>query len=141
MKKWLWKICTHACIYYTVTVFLLLFVYLILSKDLSDGMRPLALVMIFPFSLSFAGANILLREARFSKVARVACHAALTLGGIWLFLVLPNRDPSSSASQLFILFIVFFFLYALVMSVILLVSARIHRVKRDEGEYRKVYKK
>lgn len=141
MKKILLRILSRACVCYTVTVFLVLLLYLALNRDLSGGVKPAALLLIFPFSLLFVSANYQLRAAKFAYALRVLLHAVLTLGGVWCCLVLPMRDPTAGASQALALFVVLAAIYVILMSVVLGISARVRHVKRDESDYQGVYKK
>lgn len=141
MKHYVKPTLIHACVYFTVTSFILLLVYQILSKDTTYGLQPLAMVMIFPFSLLFAIANIQFAHAKLTMAARVLIHYALTVGGAFVCLYLPNKSNGSTAAQGFILFLTFSVLYAVVMAVFLVIRARAKRVTRDESEYKNVYKK
>lgn len=140
-KDYVKHIALWSCVYYTVTTFVILFLYLILNKDLSGGLQAVALICVLPFSICFAGANTLYRHSELQKWLRVLLHYALTVGGAFICLYLPNKDPQQSSSTALVLFIVFTVLYALVMGTVLVVYARIHRVQRDEAKYESVYKK
>ncbi len=141
LKDYLKKIALDSCVYYTAATFLVLFIYFALNTDLSGGVQTHALIAILPFSICFATANRLYRHSALDKWLRVMIHYTLTIGGAFLFLYLPNKDPQQSTSQALLLFLVFSLIYALIMGAVLTVSARIHRVKRDEGKYHSVYKK
>ena len=130
-----------SCVYYTAATFFILFLYFLLNADLSGGLKAVALIAILPFSVCFSAANTVYRRTKLTLVPRVMIHYLLTVGGAFIFLYLPNKDPQQSASTAFILFLIFTFLYALVMGVILYVGHRIHRVQRDEANYHSVYKK
>ena len=140
-KDYLKKIALNSCVYYTAATFFVLFLYFALNLDLSGGMQALALIAILPFSICFASANTIYRYATMPKWLCVMIHYVLTVGGAFLFLYLPNKDPQQSAKQALILFLVFSILYAIIMGAILLVSGRVARVKRDEEKYHSVYKK
>lgn len=140
-KDYVKKIALGSCVYYTAATFLVLFLYFALNLDLSDGMQALALIAILPFSICFACANTLYRHTTLPKWLRVIIHYVLTVGGAFVFLYLPNKDPQQSAKQALLLFLVFSVLYAVIMGAVLLVSGRVARVKRDEEKYHSVYKK
>lgn len=135
------KALVHACIYFTACTLLMLLIYVLLKLDLTRGINPIAQVTIFVFSVLFAAANLCYRESKMSKLSRLALHYLLTVGGAFVCLYLPNRSTSQTAFQAFALFVGFTLIYAIVMGTILGVSARIHRVKRDEAQYHNVYKK
>lgn len=140
-KDYLKRICIHACIYFTATTFLLLFLYFALSLDLTSGIHPLAQVCILPFSFLLAVANIFFKYATdWGMGWRVSIHYALTLGGAFLCLYLPNKVDTATSSQGLILFVVMTVLYAVIMGIILGVRARIRRVTRDESHYKSLYR-
>ena len=140
-KDYVKKIALGTCVYYTAATFLVLFLYFALNLDLSGGMQALALIAILPFAFCFSAANTLYRHATLPRWLRVIVHYALTVGGAFLFLYLPNKDPQQTAKQALILFLVFSILYAMIMGVVLLVGGRVARVKCDEEKYHNVYKK
>ncbi len=140
-KDYVKHIALWSCVYYTAATFFILFLYFILNKDLASGLQAVALIAILPFAICFSAANTVYRHASLSLWLRVLIHYVLTVGGAFVCLYLPNKDPQQSASAAFILFLVFTVLYAIVMGAVLFVSYRIHRVQRDEAKYHSVYKK
>ena len=140
MKPYVKKILTHTCVYYTAATFGLLLIYAIMSRDLTQGLQVKAQICILPFSLLFACANVLFAHAPISTPWRVTFHYALTLFGVMLCLYLPNRDPQAGASQGLVLFVAISLVYAVVMSVILGLGARIRHVKRDAAHYTSLYR-
>lgn len=134
------KICTHMCIYYTAATFFLLFLYLILLRDLSSGFSPIALVSILPFSALFAFANLNYRYSEMRLLWRVLLHYVLTIGSAFVFLYLPNKAEDAKASQGFILILVFSLIYFVIMGIILGVRARVERVKCDTKQYKSLYR-
>ena len=118
-----------------------LFIYFLISFDLSRGVRATALVAILPFAVFFAAANAIYRHTPLKKGVRLLIHYLLTIGGAMLFLYLPNRETGARAENFFKLLLVLSVLYAIVLTVILLLSARAARVRRDTADYREVYKK
>ncbi len=140
MNSYLKRILLHTCVYFTVTTLLLLLIYQIVSKDTSRGMQPLAMVMMLPFSLCFAAANVQFAHAKISKALRVIFHYLLTVPGAFVCLYLPNKSDGSTAMQGFVLFIALTLIYAAFMTAYLSVLYRIKRVTRDETEYKSVYK-
>ena len=139
-KDYVKSVALGACVTYTVTIFLILFFYFLLNKDLSDGVRPVALIAVLPFAILFASANVVYRKTPLAKWLRVLIHYVLTVGGAFLCLYLPNKDPDVPAAKSMILFLIFTAVYAVIMAAVLLIAARIRRVKRDEGKYNSVYK-
>ena len=106
-KDYLKKIGVHTCIYFTASTFLLLFLYFVLSLDLSTGLHPVAQICILPFSFLLATANVFFKYAEDWEIGwRVAIHYCLTLGGAFICLYLPNKAESASTSGGLILFVV-----------------------------------
>lgn len=140
-KEYFKKIALGSCVYYTSATFFILFLYFALNRDLTGGMQTLALIAILPFAVCFSSANVIYCQTSLDKWLRVVLHYVLTVGGAFLFLYLPNKDPQQSGSQAFLLFLVFSLIYTIVMAIILTVSGRIRRVTRDEGKYHSVYRK
>ena len=135
------RIALGSCIYYTAATFLILFIYFALNKDLKAGIQPLALMAILPFGICFSAANTLYRHTELSKWLRFLLHYALTIGGTFIFLFLPSKDPQQKTSSAMLLYLLFTVIYLIIMITVLVISARINRVKRDEGKYHSVYKK
>jgi hypothetical protein len=139
-KDYLKKIGVHTCIYFTATTLLLLFLYFVMSIDLTNGIHPLAQICILPFSFLLGVANVFFKYAEDWEIGwRVAIHYCLTLGGAFTCLYLPNKAEGNSSGGL-IIFVVLTVLYALVMGIVLGVRARIRRVTRDTGRYKNLYK-
>lgn len=134
------KICAHACIYYTASTFFLLILYMILSKDTSSGFSTLALVSLLPFSFLFSFANLNFKYSEMKITWRVLIHFLLTVGSIFVFLYLPNREDDATAAQGFILALALIIIYWIVMSVILVFRARAELVKRDTKQYQSLYR-
>lgn len=141
MKHYFGRVMIHSCVYFTVTSFLILLIYQILSKDTTYGLQPLAMVLIFPFSFLFAIANVQFAHATLPKAVRICIHYALTVVGAFVCLYLPNKSGDSTAAQGFILYLVLTVLYIAIMACFLVISARVTRVTRDESAYKSVYKK
>lgn len=134
------KICAHACIYYTASTFFLLLVYMILSKDTSSGFSTLALVSLLPFSVMLAFANLNFKYAEMKIAWRVVIHFIFTVGGMFVFLYLPNRDDGATAAQGFILALALTIIYWIVMGIVLGFRARAAHVKRDTKQYQSLYR-
>ena len=139
-KDYLKKIGVHTCIYFTATTLFLLFLYFVLSIDLTNGIHPLAQICILPFSFLLATANVFFKYAADWEIGwRLSIHFCLTLGGAFTCLYLPNKGNGGGSNGL-VLFIVMTVLYAIVMATVLGIKARIRRVTRDTGRYKNLYK-
>ena len=135
------KVLTSACKYYTVTTFLLIFLFWLISDDITRAMHPVALMLILPFSVLFATANTMFRESRLDGWVKVILHYAITMSALMLCLYLPNKAADARPSGAFALLLVLSVIYAIVMGVVLYLRARVFRIERDEKEYTSVYKK
>ena len=140
-KDYAKKIALGTCIYYTAATFLILFLYFVLNVDTTLGVQPVILIAILPFAFFFAVANTIYRHTELEIGWRILIHYALSVGGAFLFLYLPNKDPAQSGAAALLLFLIFTLIYFLIMGTIWTIRARIKRVKRDEAKYYKVYKK
>lgn len=135
------KIFLNACVYYTATTFLLIFLFWLISDDITRAMHPVALMLILPFSLGFSAANNLLQYEKMGLWSRVILHYAITMASIWCFLFLPNKAKGQSAAGALILYLILTLLYAVIMGVFLYFKGRIKRITREESKYISVYKK
>lgn len=134
------SICLNACIYYTVTTFLLIFLFWLISDDITRAMHPVSLMLILPFSLGFAAANTLFKHEKWPTWARVFLHYAITMASIWCFLFLPNKAKGQPASGALILYLLLTLIYAIIMGVVLYYRGRIKNITREKSKYTSVYK-
>ncbi len=135
------KILLSTCVYYTIVTFFVLFLYWIINADLSRGLNPISLILFLPFSLAFSFANHLFRHGKMNKAGKVLLHYLLTMGGIFLFLFLPNKSGGQSPAGAFILFLVLSIIYAVIVGIILFLQGRMQKLGRDTSAYVSVYKK
>ncbi|MBE6629288.1 MAG: DUF3021 domain-containing protein [Ruminococcaceae bacterium] len=140
-KDYAKRILLGTCVYYTVVTFLILFLYFLINFDLSAGVHPVALITILPFAFFFSVANTIYRHTELPTWAKLLLHYVLTVGGAFVCLYLPNKNPSQQTAASMLLFAVFTVIYFVIMGIVLAVAARIKRVKRDEANYHSVYKK
>lgn len=138
--QYLSGILKNTCIYYTVTTFLLIFLFWLVSDDITRAMHPVALMLVLPFSLFFAIANAVYRHAPLDTWVRVLCHYVITMLGIMLFLYLPNKAADAKPMGALLLLLALTVLYAIIMGVVLYLSGRMHRLSRDTSVYTSVYK-
>lgn len=140
-KDYAKKIALSTCMYYTAVTFLILLLYFILNVDITLGVQPVILFAILPFSFFFSVANTIYRHTELKLGWRACIHYVLTVGGAFLFLYLPNKDPQQKASVALLLFLLATLIYFIFMGTIWIIQARIKRVTRDEAKYHSVYKK
>ena len=140
-KDYAKKIALGTCVYYTAATFLILFLYFAMNVDTTLGVQPVILLAILPFAFFFTVANTIYRHTEIQFGWKILIHYALTVGGAFLFLYLPNKDPQQRGAVMLILFLLFTLVYFLIMGTIWTIKARIKRVNRDEAKYHSVYKK
>ena len=140
-KDYLKKIWLSACVYYTATTFLLIFLFWLISDDITRAMHPVALMLILPFSVCFAAANTIFKHSALSEWIKVLLHYAITMASIWCFLFLPNKGDGQTAGGAFILYMVLTVIYAVIMGIVLYMRGKIKRITREETKYVSVYKK
>jgi len=140
-KELLKRIMLSACVYYTVTTFLLIFLFWLFAGDITRAMHPVALMLILPFCVCFATANRIFKSQKLARWQRVLTHYAITMASIFLFLFLPNKAKGQPVGGAFLLLLILTLIYALIMGTILFFSARVARISREESTYTSVYKK
>lgn len=140
-KDYLKKVCVHTAIYFTCGTLLLLTFLFIMSADvLTRGIPAVPQLLMLPFSMMLAIANVQFRYASLSTAWRVTIHALLTVGGLFLLVYLPNQEPDKPASVHFGFLLGILLIYAVVMGIFLLIRSRTLRVKRDATHYKSIYK-
>ena len=140
-KEYAKKLALDTCVYYTGATFLILFLYFVLNVDTAMGVQPVILISILPFAFFFSVANTIYRHTELKIGTKALIHYLLTVGGAFLFLYLPNKNPQQKAAGALVLFLLFTLVYFLIMGCIWTIKARIKRVSRDESKYHSVYKK
>ena len=134
------KICGRACVYYTVTTFVLILFSWLISGNVGNFMHPISLMLVYPFSAFFAAANLIFREGSMGTAGKVFSHYALLFSGIFFFLYLPNKTSSQKASGALLLFLLLTVIYAMIMGIILYFKGRNQKLTRDQSTYTSVYK-
>ena len=112
------KIAIGTCVYYTVVTFLILFLYFVINADLSSGVNPVALITILPFAFLFSVANVIYRHTELKFAPRMLLHYALTVGGAFTCLYLPNKAEGQQTAGAILLFLIFTIIYFVIMGAI-----------------------
>lgn len=137
MKDFINKIIVPACIYFTLfTVPFAFIMFTIYGK--SGIFSAYRIAASFGFMLALSCANALLKGTKLTLPLRVALHAVITGVGFWLFMLLPIDDGSINH---LVGMLVYFVIYAVIMTVIGLNRAAAHRRADKEQEYKSVFKK
>ena len=124
------KVLDAACRIYAVCTLLLCVVILLSAKD-ELVVAPLPFILLFPFAVCFAWANILLHSERFSGGIGVLLHFLLVTAGVVFFLMLPAGTFASGRSAL-VMVSLYLLLYWIVMAVAALIRRMIRRSKESE---------
>ena len=140
-KDYVKKIGGRACVYYTLTTFLLILFSWLISGGVGQFMHPISLLLVFPFAVFFAAANYIFKESGMGTAGKVLCHYLLTFSGILFFLYLPNKTSAQRASGALLLFLLLSLIYAVIMALILYFKGRSQKLTRDHSTYTSVYKR
>ena len=133
MKQLIKKTLSLSTIYYTVAVIafsaIMMFSH---SSESTLSLDPTRIMYVYPFCLSFAIANVILKHTDIQIVWRWVLHFALTVIGAYLFIILPADLGASSGN--FMGLMIIFALYAVGALVTMLFSKRIKNAIREDKE-------
>ena len=137
MKDFINKILVPACIYFTV--FTVPFALIMFAIYGTDGIFTAHRVAAsFGFMLALAASNAILKGNKLTLPLRFALHAVITGVGFWLFMLLPLGSESINP---LIGMLVYYVIYAVIMTIIGLRRASAHRRADREQEYTSMFKK
>ncbi len=139
--KLLWKLIDHSCRTYTVTSVLFLLLQPCVTESFDQTLiEPASFLMILPFSVIVALANLLYRSKMVSHAVRLTAHFVLCVMSAFLFLYLPgNAQTSTSGKFLIVLFLSV--LYWVLMGVYLICSSVRRSKQPSKMEYQNIFKK
>lgn len=136
MKQIIKKTFSLSTIYYTVAILAFCFVMLIShSGEDALSLDPARLLYIYPFCLSFALANAILKHANIHSIAKWLLHFALTVIGAYAFIILPAKLETSSGNFMGLMIILAVYIVGVLIS--LLFSKRIKSAIREDAEIKK----
>lgn len=95
------RLLRSACVIFTVLALLLCVGQMLFAAE-ATVIYPLSFVLLYPFSLCFAGANLLARHEAVSKGVRVFAHFGIVTLGAVLFVFLPAGVFATGSSALVI---------------------------------------
>lgn len=140
MKNKLKKIFTLSTAYYSIAIIAFCAVMLIAHSNKSSlSLDPSRMLYIYPFCLSFAIANVILKHTEIQSFFRWLLHFILTVMGAYLFIILPAKLEESSANFMGLMLI--FAAYFVGVLLTLLFTKRIKNAMREDAEIRKNTKK
>ena len=122
------KILTGGAVIYTLFVLLLAFLQ---GQAVASG----SLRFLLLFSLCFSCANYIQIHTKISGFLKFIIHFLLTVGGLFLFVILPTPNEGSSSSRYFVVLCFFTVLYLLVYGSIVFFRSRWKKEIRQEEAY------
>ena len=126
-----------SCVVYTVFVLFLSVIITMINTGENEGVvffRDIA--FLYPLSLVIACANALFANKNINIWVRLLSHAAIVFGGFALYLVIVKQYAVNSIVALTPAFAV---VYALIMTVVLILRNIKNKNERDDSEYTAVY--
>jgi len=131
------KLLLNACVIYTVIVLFLAVIISALSTGADEGAVFYSdLILIYPLSFLIACANMFFANERFNFWLRLISHMLIIFAGFSLYMLTVKQYEINSIVMLTPVFV---FVYALVMTV-MLVARNIRKAhERDNAEYTDVY--
>ncbi len=125
------KIWIGACLYYTVLSLLVLLIALAISGGFEQMViSSLSFLLLFPFSLSLAAAQVMRKGSSLAAWAKGLLGYLLVLAAFLLFVWLPSNP--STAPMSWILAIVFFTLiYWAIVGIVSLTKKRFHSFREE----------
>ena len=122
------SILTGGAVIYTIFVLLLAFLQ---GEAVASG----SLRFLLLFSLAFSSANYIQKNAKISSFLKFLVHFILTVGGLFLFVILPTPAEGNSSSHYFVVLCFFTALYLLVYGTAVFFRARWKKEIRREESY------
>ena len=122
---------TTACIYYAIFSLVLLLISVILTGG-TDGkvIGVLNVLMLFPFSFSLSGAELLRKKEDLSGVARRLLHYLIFTAAFLLFLWLPSNTTKSLTNGL-LMIVLFSLVYWIICLILHLTAKRIKGIREE----------
>lgn len=133
MKHFIKKALSLSTVYYTLTVIAFSAVMMFShSSESALSLDPTRILYIYPFCLSFAVANVILKHTNFQVVMRWIVHFVLTVAGAYLFIILPAELEASSGNFMGLMLILAIYIVGVIIAV--LFSKRIKNAIREDNE-------
>ena len=129
------------CIFTGVTIFLLIFQWII-EKSLEKSLAAELFLILLPLSLCVSGAGMVRNASNISSVTKVILHPLLCLGGLFLVYLpymISNHFPPATA---LVHLLVFTIAYGVVTAILCLVSSsRGKSSQKEDAPYVSQFKK
>lgn len=125
----------RACSYFTaITLFLLIIQSL---KADSRYVSPTRFLLIFPFGVSLAVGNLVLKSKSLSIFAKTVSHYLISVVSFYVFLIAPIGKSANPIPLILILTVVYF----IVATPIIIIAAKKHKKELEEAPYVSIYSK
>ena len=133
MKQFFKKTLNLSTIYYTIGIIAFCAIMLAFhSGEDSISMDPTRFLFIYPFCLSLATANVILKHTNIQAVARWILHFTLIVFGAYLFIILPANLETSSGNFMGLMIILAMYIVGSLFTILL--SKRIKSAMREDAE-------
>jgi len=130
-----------AVIFTLITIlYAIIFCFVNLKDDAMATVKATQLLFFYPFSLSLSFANIVLCNNKPSKPLRVVLHYIIVITAFILFIYIHIVDTVESKNIIVVTFVLTL-LYAVVMTLYLVIMNIINSSKKEDKTYTSVYKK
>ena len=132
MNRFFKQVVYGTTLYYSiiVTVFSII-VLLANSAEKTISLDPIRILCFLPFCICFAIGNALLKYKNVEAITRWSVHFVLTVGGAFLFIILPAKLNTSSGNFMGFVFITVLYIIGVIFSAIL--TSRIKKsIKADK---------
>lgn len=126
LQKWM----RGACLWFT-TISLCALVIGAMIPTSAPMLKITSFLLLFPFALSIAGANMLLRAGSPARWLRWLLHFGITLAAFLLFIWLPSNTAAQPATLLLLL-VLFSVIYWILFLVIHTLHVRITRLLEED---------
>ncbi len=136
MKHLIKKTLLLSTAYYTIAIIAFCTIMILShSNESALSLDPSRVLWIYPFCLSFALANVILKHTDMNGVVRWLLHSILTVAGAYIFIILPADIEASSGNFMGLMIILALYIVGVLLT--LLFSKRIKSAMREDAEIKK----
>lgn len=135
MPQKLKRILVRSCVYFTALTLMLLIIQAF-SADIRY-VTPTRFLLIYPFSLSMALGDLVLKAKSMKSATKVITHYLISVGAFYAFLLAPAKNSGNPVVLILILTAVYF----IVAIPVIVVRARKRKKETEAAPYVSVYSK
>jgi hypothetical protein len=129
MMKLIGKLFDHTCRVYTITAVLFLLLQMAIAGGADETViRPEAFLLILPFAVIFALADLIYLSPRIALALRLLIHFVFVVAGACAFLYMPMMGADSPSSSVLTAVFGFAVAYWVCMVPYLLLSSAVRRL-------------